>query len=174
MITEREVETAKRDRRVALEALVSAAVKAPSGDNLQPWRFVLDVEASRIVVCVDETRDRSPMNVGQRMARMAVGAALENMFQTASSWGWQLELEEPIEPAAVALRVTHFHEIGVQDSAIDRRVTNRRAYDRRPISADVLHRLEEQTPDLDGVAHTGFVTVASWTDWRISLAARTG
>jgi hypothetical protein len=140
-----------RDTRVALETLVAAAVKAPSGDNLQPWRFRLDGEASRITLYVDETRDPSPMNAGQRMSRVAVGAALENILQSASSRGWTVELEAPLEPAAAALRLTSFDGDDPEDPAIGRRVTNRRAYDRRPIPPEILERLQRQTPELDGV-----------------------
>ena len=59
-------------------ALLKAAAVAPSGDNTQPWRF--EVETSRIRVIVDPARDPSPMNAGQRMARIAAGAAAENII----------------------------------------------------------------------------------------------
>ena len=66
-----------------LEALVAAASRAPSGDNTQPWRFVVDRARGLVTIAVDPRRDPSPMNAGQRMARIACGAALENLVQAA-------------------------------------------------------------------------------------------
>ena len=60
-----------------LETLIAAGIQAPSGDNTQPWRFMVDSQARTIAAHVDETRDPSPMNSGQRMSRIAVGAAVE-------------------------------------------------------------------------------------------------
>jgi len=166
-----EVQTSRMDKRAALETLLAAAIKAPSGDNLQPWRFVLDAEASRITLYVDETRDPSPMNAGQRMSRIAVGAALENILRSASSRGWIVELEDPVEPALAAVRLGSFDGHGQEDSAITRRVTNRRAYDRRPIPPDVLERLQEQTPDFEGV-RTHWICDRARLDRLADLVAR--
>ena len=77
----------------ALEQLVAAAIRAPSGDNTQPWRFILHRASHRIEVHVDEMRDSSPMNAGQCMSRIACGAAIENIFQMARARGWTATLE---------------------------------------------------------------------------------
>src|ERR1700722_14443317 len=58
-----------------IERILDAAHLAPSRDNLQPWRFVVDSET--VSFFVDHERDRSPANAEGRMARMAVGAAIE-------------------------------------------------------------------------------------------------
>ncbi len=55
---------------------------APSGDNSQPWHFALNAHPNQIVIHVNESRDLSPMNAGQRMSRIAVGAAAENVRRT--------------------------------------------------------------------------------------------
>ena len=49
--------------------------------------------AQRIAVYVDESRDPSPMNAGQRMARIAVGSALENLVRTTRKNALDVELE---------------------------------------------------------------------------------
>jgi nitroreductase len=56
-----------------LDTLLARAVRAPSGTNTQPWRFVVDDEARTIALDLDPARDPSPMNAGQRMARIALG-----------------------------------------------------------------------------------------------------
>lgn len=139
--------------RPDLETLIRAATLAPSGDNTQPWRFVVDAERGTIAFCVDETRDRSPMNAGQRMARIAVGAALENALRTARHNSWEATLEPATSPALAVLRL-HHNAVGAGEieEAIRSRVTNRRIYDRRPLEPDLLERLQAKTPVLDGVA----------------------
>jgi nitroreductase len=135
-----------------LESLIAAAVRAPSGDNTQPWRFAVDEEAGLIALEVDPTRDPSPMNAGQRMARIAVGAALENLLRVAHGRGYAAEVEPGSPPAVAAVRLSG----GGSDPApgeapIAARVTNRRPYDGRPVAAEVLDRLAGATPELDGV-----------------------
>src|SRR5262249_54497500 len=88
-----------------LESLVAAAVRAPSGDNTQPWRFRIDPDARRIDLILDETRDPSPMNAGQRMARIALGAAFENLLLVAQVNGLQPEVTHAKQPALISLRL---------------------------------------------------------------------
>jgi nitroreductase len=136
----------------ALERLLSAAIRAPSGDNTQPWRFEVESGAGRVVFLVDETRDPSPMNSGQRMARIAVGAALETFLRTAGRSGWEVRLETPVPPAVAVVHVQVPPGAGVEaEKAVADRVTNRRAYDGRPVPDDVLARLKSQAPPLEGV-----------------------
>ena len=75
----------------AIDTLVRAATLAPSGDNTQPWSLEVNEEARRLAFFVNETRDRSPMNAGQRMARIAIGSAVENVLQAAKHNGWSVE-----------------------------------------------------------------------------------
>jgi hypothetical protein len=136
----------------ALEWLLTAAIRAPSGDNTQPWRFEVDSSTGHVQFFVDETRDPSPMNSGQRMARIAIGAALENLLRTAQANGWHSQLEAAPPAAVASLRVQAIAGGSPQtDSTIAQRVTNRRPYDGRSVSEDVLARLKERTPPLEGV-----------------------
>jgi hypothetical protein len=137
----------------AIETLIAAAVAAPSGDNTQPWRFEVDRSSRKIAIRVDETRDPSPMNCGQRMARIAVGAAAENILVVAEGLGWQAQLETPPAGVAAMVKVTP-SEAGQMDVApvIRTRVTNRRVYDGRPVPDEVLAELAAETPaDAAGV-----------------------
>jgi molybdopterin/thiamine biosynthesis adenylyltransferase len=132
--------------------LLAAAVQAPSGDNTQPWRFDVDTGARQIAIYLDETRDPSPMNSGQRMARLAIGAALENLLRAAEDLGLKTELLPPRGEALAVVRVDGIPGTGGEiRPEIAARATNRRPYDGRPIDPGVLAELQHQTPDLSGV-----------------------
>lgn len=133
-------------------ALISAAIRAPSGDNVQPWRFEVDSDHRQIVIYVDEQRDPSPMNAAQRMSRIAVGAATENLVRAAWGTGWTTELTPLPNSQGVIVRLEGRNAgEGVIAPEITARVTNRRFYDARPVSSDVRRELQRQTPGVDGV-----------------------
>src|SRR5690606_12881808 len=129
----------------ACETLIAAAVRAPSGDNTQPWRFVVDESQRVIFIELDETRDTTPMNSGQRMARLAIGAAIENMLVAASRLEWQVRLESAPPTAVAAVRIIHASEITGTTTALNtvmtQRVTNRRLYDRQELAPELLEKL---------------------------------
>ncbi|MGA2259299.1 MAG: hypothetical protein ABSG53_31890, partial [Thermoguttaceae bacterium] len=136
----------------ACERLLRAAIQAPSGDNMQPWRFSVDAASRRIAIYLDETRDPSPMNAGQRMSRLAIGAALENMLRAAESLAWSVELEEPSDSALAALRIVRCEENSREVApVIFNRGTNRRVYDGRPLSAEMAADLERTVFEHAGV-----------------------
>ena len=134
------------------DALLAAAVRGPSSDNTQPWRFTVDSKTGRIAFYVDEGRDRSPLNAGQRMSRLALGSAIENLLQTASVNGWTVAEEAPPAPALAMFRVSDDGGVPPKaDGPLAARVTNRRLYSGRRLAGPVLERLAAKTPDFEGV-----------------------
>lgn len=132
------------ETRARLEALLQAAVLAPSGDNTQPWKFTLDFEARQIVIRLVESRDPSPMNAGQRMSRVAIGAAAENVLRTCRYN--QLDAEFDCDDASCQIRLAgeQSGELKIEaDPVIAERVTNRRPYDGRSIGVDVVSVLQQ-------------------------------
>lgn len=142
-----------RQLQVISELLLAEAVRAPSGDNLQPWRIVVDPGgALRIALYVDEARDPTPMNAGQRMSCLAVGAVLENLLRAAKCTGWAAELEEPSDSALAVVRLEGTARSEKKtDPTIAARVTNRRRYDGRQMPSEVLTRLQHQVEEFPGV-----------------------
>lgn len=133
----------------AWRTLLTAASWAPSGDNTQPWRWLVDADAQLLILQVDETRDPSPMNAGQRMARIGAGAALENLERTARRLGIEMIHEEAIPPALAVLRIPKLPgEVDRPDIALLSRATNRRFYIGRRVSPDLLSALRLSTPPL--------------------------
>lgn len=135
-----------------LATLLASAVRAPSGDNTQPWSFLVDANAGRIGLAVDPARDPSPMNAGQRMARIAIGAALENILATAARNGWKVEQVPATPPASAAIVVEEpSGAAGTIDPVLSSRVSNRRLFDGRDLPGAVVDKLAQETPELDGV-----------------------
>ena len=134
-----------------LEALVAVATHAPSGDNTQPWRFLVDRARGMVSISVDPRRDLSPMNAGQRMARIACGAALENLVQAARSRGIAAEIEcSDTGDIMVRLRRDALYDAPVTTTQA-LRVTNRRCYDARRLSVEQLVTLAAATAPANGV-----------------------
>jgi hypothetical protein len=135
-----------------IQTLIKAATLAPSGDNTQPWKFSFDPIQNRIDLFVDPARDPSPMNRGQRMARIAVGAALVNLQRTAQHNGWPTELISPERPALASIRLVGPgpEQINIEH-VLTERVTNRRFYNGQPLSEAILSALQEETPAEENV-----------------------
>jgi hypothetical protein len=133
------------------EMLLQAAIRAPSGDNVQPWRFEVNCAARRIEVYLDEASDPSPMNSGQRMSRIAVGAAIENIFRAAQGLGWTVQLEKPRDGALAAVQIVDSErKSGSIPAVIFDRCTNRRVYDGRPLPDELAAELARNTVDFPG------------------------
>ena len=134
-----------------IEPLLAAASQAPSGDNTQPWRFV--VEGNAVGLEPVDSRDPSPMNSGGRMTRIAIGAALENLLRAAGSLGLKASLDADPRPFLARVRILDAPAVfGSIEPGLTARSTNRRPYDGRPIASDILVRLQDDTPGLEGVA----------------------
>lgn len=155
-----------------IEQWMRAVVRAPSGDNTQPWRFRYDKELKKLLFYVDESRDPSPMNAGQRMARIAVGAALENCFQVAHHAGITVR---PITPPAESVAAIAFEgplpgKLPDLPACIFQRSTNRRPYDGRLLPSGLLEDLQRHTPEFDGVLTHWIVDRQRLAGWASAIA----
>ncbi|MFC0448308.1 Rv1355c family protein [Rhodococcus jostii] len=68
----------------AVDTVVNAAARAPSGGNIQPWTITADVEGLSISLAPEHT---TAMDVEYRGSYVAVGAALHNARIAASAAG---------------------------------------------------------------------------------------
>jgi hypothetical protein len=151
--------------------LLSAAILAPSGDNTQPWKFEIDEAASSITVLVDETRDTSPMNAEQRMARIACGAAIENILRTAQFNDWQTSVEwhgSPVKLATIAV-TGDFSKAGQVEQVVKDRHTNRHRYDGREVTEETLARLRRELVEIPGTALTLVVSRDEIAQWAAAI-----
>ena len=135
--------TASLDRS-AIEALVSAATRAPSAGNGQPWRFVA---RGQVIEChVDGDHQWSTLDFEGTATRVAIGAAVENLVIAARRFGLTAAVEvvdgdDPHHVATVRLaagggkasddEIELFEQIG-------KRFSDRHQSGRSPIATDVL------------------------------------
>lgn len=112
--------------------IVHHAAMAPSGGNIQPWRF--HATADRLWICVDAPRADKLLDVERRATHIALGAALENLTIAAACRGYGAEIRPFPDPfrrdivVEIALESGPEPELASRAALIDlvrRRVTNR-------------------------------------------------
>ena len=80
------VPTIKKD----IQEIIKAGLKAPSGDNCQPWFF--KCQDNILYLYNDPLRDRSLYNLNQKASYFGHGAVIENLNIAASHFGYQTEV----------------------------------------------------------------------------------
>ncbi len=70
-----------------MQKILEAGVRAPSGENCQPWRFV--VAGDTLSIFNIPERDLSPYNFNQLGSMVAHGALIENIVIAATAFGYR-------------------------------------------------------------------------------------
>lgn len=122
-----------------IKKIIDAGIRAPSGENCQPWRF--EISGNDILVFNLPERDSSLYGWGQRSSYLAHGALLENMGIAASALGYDANIVLFPNPSQTDL-VAHVTLSPVQPKneslypAIAKRATNRKPYKKIPLTVD--------------------------------------
>lgn len=117
--------------------LMQAAIRAPSGDNCQPWRYLR--RDNTIHFMADTSVDRSFFNVSQVASFISAGAAVENLVLAASRFakGTRVEIVGEDDDPQVNIELS---DEKVAEDPLQRfvweRHTNRTLYDRSPLDPD--------------------------------------
>jgi nitroreductase len=122
-----------------IQDILTAGNQAPSGENCQPWHFV--VKKNTIEIHLLEERDHSVYSWGQRASFFANGAVIENMVIAARVRGYTAGVvyfpDQGDEWHVATLTLSEVRD-KVQDplgEAIMHRVSNRKAYEETPITS---------------------------------------
>lgn len=117
----------------AIERILEAGNTAPSGENCQPWHFV--VRGETVEVHLLPERDQSAYSWGQRASFLACGAVIENMSIEASTVGLRADVlyfPNPRDAWHVANLSLYKDDTVTADplrSFIGKRMTNRKMYE---------------------------------------------
>src|ERR1019366_8956249 len=76
--------------REVIERILEAGIRAPSGENSQPWRF--KVEGERVLLFNRPEADQSLFNFHQNGSLVAHGALLANVKVAAAYFGCEAEI----------------------------------------------------------------------------------
>jgi len=138
-----------------MEYILQAGIRAPSGDNCQPWKF--SVDGNTIHLFLNRDADRSFFNVRQIASIISCGAVVENMKIAATRFGLKADvklLSDPENPDAMA-RIHFTSDPAIKQDpladAIWKRCTNRKMYKKRPLPEETLQALQEAVSGFDGV-----------------------
>lgn len=85
--------TVPRPNAALRKALVEAAIRAPSGDNCQPWHFRFNRDRVQIDILAD--RAQSAFDFRHRATFISVGAVLENIRVQAACMGLAVTVSYP-------------------------------------------------------------------------------
>jgi nitroreductase len=123
-----------------IERILEAGNSAPSGENCQPWRFI--VRGSTIEAHLLPERDQSAYSWGQRASYLALGAAIENMAVAASAEGYRAEVayfpdaKDAWHVANIALTKDASAAKDPLAPFIEQRISNRKPYRTEPLADD--------------------------------------
>jgi nitroreductase len=126
---------------------------APSGDNSQPWRFVLNAP-DRFDVFGFDTRTHCVYDLDGWASELSHGMLLETIAQAARVHGYAAAIELPTDASARPLRyrVVLERTEGLPDNAmlaaIAERTVQRRAMRARPLTSDEKAQLESAASPL--------------------------
>ena len=128
-----------------LSKIIHAALLAPSGDNIQPWKIRRSNEG--FTVTLDTAKDSSLYNTGNRAGFTALGAMIENAVITAQSLNVSLECNEDFIEGIITCTLgsaASDQTLALLAQEIPNRVTNRNQFEKRILSPDVKELLRQQ------------------------------
>lgn len=122
-----------------IRKIVEVAVNAPSGENVQPWKF--RVKEDQLYVYNIPERDQSPYNFMQRGSLVAHGALIENILIASSSLGFEanVDLFKDSKKEDLVAVISFIKSTPKEEPLfpyITKRSTNRKPYKKTPLNAE--------------------------------------
>jgi len=137
-----------------INKILEAAVRAPSGDNVQPWEFQVSENFTKISLYNLPEKDKSYYNFDQMASYIAHGAVIENIEIVSHHFGCQAKVNlfpeegEPDLVAVIKLMPADVKEDPLYE-AIFKRYTNRFQYKRADVTEEMLNKLSSVVNNRD-------------------------
>lgn len=137
--------------------LLQAGIQAPSGDNIQPWRFATSRNA--ISVYLDRAADTCFFNVHQIASIISCGAVIENIKIAASNFGIETRVHGRPDPANPDLMAKLDFAVTRDNKTIDKdilfdsiweRRTDRQVFRAVPVPSHCIEKLSASISDFSG------------------------
>lgn len=134
-----------------IRKILEVAVHAPSGENCQPWRFI--VKDNKIDIFNIPEKDLSLYNFRQLGSFVAHGALIENIVITSSALGYKTSVnlfpnqKDEKHVATVVLEKSTPKEESLYPY-ITKRVTNRKSYKTTPLTQEQKKQLLESAKEI--------------------------
>ena len=142
--------------RKRLERILDRARWAPSGDNVQPWKFGI-LSDDRVVVYGADTRRTVVYDLQGHASQIAVGALLESVAIAASAEGLSLSIDRRPDPSGDENPEHPVFEIVFSESPnilsdplslfLETRCVNRRPFGTAPLTSEEKAVLEGCLPE---------------------------
>lgn len=120
-----------------IEKIITDGTFAPSGENCQPWKFV--VEENKVSIFNIPEADQSLYNSKQKGSYVAHGALIENIVIGASKYGYETDVQIfPLKNEPDLVSVVSFKKTIPKNEVlypyIEKRCTNRKDYTGQKLS----------------------------------------
>ena len=132
--------------------ILTAAIRAPSGDNCQPWRFRFDGDDT-VRIAPDLERAKSFFDYENRATALSMGASIENMRVQAASEGLATKTiyaEDDEKHFSATLLFSRNEAVRVSRTrvtALFQRTVNRRPFLPTSIASSICDRLLQEPVD---------------------------
>ena len=155
----------RNEGRAKLMRLLDAAIRAPSGDNCQPWSFRLEGETGISIHTVPE-RAKSFFDYENCATSLSVGAVIENMRVQAASEGGKLQLQYPtgMGISQPITTVELLPDPGIEVLPEVQAAMYKRTVNRRPFLPCPLHHEKQAQLCADPIERTGIQVVSRRKD----------
>lgn len=145
--------------KIEVEQLVKYAIMAPSGGNVQPWKWLY--KDRHLMLFNDINRSNSILNYKNTASFISLGAATENLILKAHNIGYEVQLTKfPLGIGNDLIATFEFYkeknkntELHNNDRLIDvvpNRMTNRNLGARTVIQEDIEKYFKEVVSSIDG------------------------
>lgn len=140
------------DIKNTIKNILEHAVNAPSGNNSQPWKFV--VKENKIYINNLSDSDITPYNFDQKGSYIAHGTLIENISIIALTYGYlaNVEIFPDKNNANIIAIVTLDKAEPKKDSLFDfiiNRATNRRIYQKTPLKPEHKEEILKTEKEVD-------------------------